>query len=108
VAVQVEESIRAESDTPARFAPTTFGILLPTAPPEGAMVVARRLTEYAARVQLQQEGVTHVTLSFGIVSTDAPGEVSAEEFIKAGREALEEAVSWGGAQVVQARLPKSA
>ncbi|MCB0220927.1 MAG: diguanylate cyclase, partial [Chrysiogenetes bacterium] len=42
VAVQVEESIRAESDTPARFAPTTFGILLPTAPPEGAMVVARR------------------------------------------------------------------
>ena len=108
VAVQVENSIRAESDTPAKFGPTTFAILLPTAPPDGAMVVARRLTEYAANVQLQQEGITHVTLSFGIVSTDTPGEVSAEEFIQAGREALVEAVGWGGAQVVQARLPKPA
>lgn len=106
VAVQVESAIRAESDTPARYGPTTFGILLPTAPPDGAMVVARRLTRYAVDVHLQEEGVTHVTLSFGIVSTDRPDQVSAEQFIEAGREALREAVGWGGAQVVHAKVPK--
>ena len=107
IGVQIEKSIRSECDTPARIAPTIFGILLPTAAEEGAMVVLRRLTNYAATINLQQEGITHVTFSFAIVSTEVPGEVDPGEFIEAGRAALVEAVGWGGAQLITARLPRA-
>ena len=95
VAGMLREELRGV-DTAARYGGEEFVVVLPQAGTEGAVVVAERLRERLAGMEVP--GVGRITASFGVATYPLHGR-GREEMVKAADRALYEAKAGGRNQV---------
>jgi len=95
VAGMLREELRGV-DTAARYGGEEFVVVLPQAGTEGAVVVAERLRERLAGMEVP--GVGRITASFGVATYPLHGS-GREEMVKAADRALYEAKAGGRNQV---------
>lgn len=93
-------------DVALRHAPSTFALILPETPVEGARVAAERI-RLLLPLRVGQIGDRPITLSIGVAAFPADATMH-DEFVVAADRALERATELGGNRTVCASAPATA
>jgi two-component system, chemotaxis family, response regulator WspR len=108
VARVVGQGARRASDLALRYGGEEFGLLLPNTPAEGARVVAERVREQVAKLELLHEGrpdgVRHVTASVGVATVIPNAQEQRGVVVEAADAALYQAKRRGRDRVLHGLL----
>ena len=105
VAQAMRRALVRPGDVVARIGGEEFAFLLPRTKISGAIAVATHVREQIHTLQLAHEAspvAEHITLSFGVASSDDPSVGSAADLIRAADMALYDAKRHGRSQIVPA------
>lgn len=92
VAATIKQQLRAGTDLPGRYGGEEMVVLLAETPPEGARVVAERIRQAVAELQISALGskpLPHVTVSIGVSGFPLHG-----EDLRSLQEAADQALYW--------------